>query len=247
MTEQDTEVKSVSIVQLGTIEAEGPADVVTRAAEMAGILASIIDSRKLYTMIQGRKYVTAEGWGLLGGMLGIIPREVNCVDLEGDYLATVELIRASDGAIVGRASALVSSDEHTWASRPRYARRSMAITRATSKAYRMGWSWVINLAGYEATPAEEMIGVVDGDYTHVEEPQPEAWDGPPMTIEQAAEVTNQSGISYIEIADETLMHMRRSLDKAISKNGHDPDLLVELRTKKEAIKTILQARRDGSI
>ena len=32
----------------------------------------------------------------------------------------------------------------------------MAVTRATGKAYRLGFSWIIKLAGYEATPAEEI-------------------------------------------------------------------------------------------
>jgi len=84
--------------------------------------------------------------------------------------ATVELIRASDGAIIGRGSAICGMDESTWASRPRYARRSMAITRATGKAFRLGYSWIITLAGYAPTPAEEMTDdVVEGEYTEAPE------------------------------------------------------------------------------
>ena len=33
---------------------------------------------------------------------------------------------------------------------------SMAQTRAVSKAFRLALSWVMTLAGYEPTPAEEM-------------------------------------------------------------------------------------------
>ena len=43
-----------------------------------------------------------------------------------------------------------------WSTRPRYARRSMAQTRATGKACRLAFSWIMALAGYEPTPAEEM-------------------------------------------------------------------------------------------
>ena len=32
----------------------------------------------------------------------------------------------------------------------------MAITRATGKAFRLNYSWIMALAGYEPTPAEEM-------------------------------------------------------------------------------------------
>jgi len=94
---------------------------------------------------------------------------------DGSYEATVELIRASDGAVIGRGSAICGMDESTWASRPRYARRSMAITRATGKAFRLGYSWIITLAGYAPTPAEEMTDdVVDGNYTEVSQPAPVA-------------------------------------------------------------------------
>jgi len=79
---------------------------------------------------------------------------------DGTYEATVSLIRVNDGAVIGRGSAICGMDEDTWATRPNYARRSMAITRATGKAYRLGFSWIMTLAGYEPTPAEEMDGVV---------------------------------------------------------------------------------------
>jgi ABC-type proline/glycine betaine transport system substrate-binding protein len=35
----------------------------------------------------------------------------------------------------------------------------MAITRATGKAYRLGLSWIVTLAGYQPTPAEEMFDI----------------------------------------------------------------------------------------
>lgn len=163
------EGKAVEIVRLGTLQATSPDDVVAIATGMAKTLANIINSRKLYTVISGRKYVRVEGWTTLGAMLGILPREVEVVEQEnGDFLATVELIRASDGVVIGRASSIVSSDEKLWKMRERYARRSMAVTRATGKAYRLGFSWIIALAGYEPTPAEEMP---QGDEKYGVEPE----------------------------------------------------------------------------
>lgn len=32
----------------------------------------------------------------------------------------------------------------------------MAVTRATGKAYRLSYAWVMAMAGYETTPAEDM-------------------------------------------------------------------------------------------
>lgn len=162
-------------VQLGTIWAASPEAVIAKASNIAGALTDIIEGRKLYSVISRRKYVRVEGWSTLGAMLGVLPREVEVTEHEnGDFEATVELIRASDGAVVGRGSAICGVDENTWANRPRYARRSMAITRATGKAFRLGFSWIIQLAGYEATPAEEVDGVVDGEVREVSKPKPAA-------------------------------------------------------------------------
>jgi hypothetical protein len=142
-------------------EVKNPAVVISDAQVISKELSRLVDDRKLYTVISGKKYVQVAGWSALGAMMGILPREVSVVEHEsGDIEAVVELIRASDGAVVGRGSALLGIDEKTWASRPRYAKRSMAITRATGKAFRLGFSWIMSLAGYAATPAEEMDGVV---------------------------------------------------------------------------------------
>jgi hypothetical protein len=144
-------------VQLGTIMVSGPQDVVAQATAIATTLAAVIDKRRLYSTIQRKRYVRVEGWTTLGAMMGVLPREVDVVpDGEGGYTATVELIRATDGQVIGRGSAAVGMDEPTWAKRPGYARRSMAVTRATGKAFRLGFSWIMTLAGYEVTPAEEM-------------------------------------------------------------------------------------------
>lgn len=162
MTEQ-YEIVQAETVRLGTLQVQGPHEVVSQASAIASELAHVIDDRKLYSNISGKKYVRVEGWNTLGAMLGILPREVSTIETEdGDFEAVVELVRATDGEIIGRGSAILGSDEPSWAKRPRYARRSMAITRATGKAFRLGFSWIMALAGYEVTPAEEIIdGVVE--------------------------------------------------------------------------------------
>lgn len=134
-----------------------PKQQVEKATEMANALYDVIEKQKLYSLIQGKKYVKVEGWELLGTFLGILPRERSIIALEdGSYEASVDLIRASDGVIVGGASAICGIDEKRWASAEKYARRSMAFTRAVGKAYRSSFSWIVSLAGYEVTPAEEI-------------------------------------------------------------------------------------------
>lgn len=162
---QDTAIVPVAqaTVSLGTLQAASPVALVQGAREMANALADVIEQQRLAVGIQGRKYVKVEGWTTLGVMLGVVPREVGTVEQDGIYTATVELVRMNDGACIGRASAECGSDDEldrygkpVWSSRPRYARRSMAQTRATGKACRLAFSWIMSLAGYEPTPAEEM-------------------------------------------------------------------------------------------
>lgn len=158
-------------VSLGTLQAASPSALVAGASEMANALAGLIKSQGLSNRIQGREYVRVEGWTTLGVMLGVVAREVETVEDAGIYTATVELVRLSDGAVISRASA-ECGEEAPWNKRPKYARRSMAQTRATGKACRLAFSWIMALAGYEATPAEEMEPVEYAKHQH-ESPQPE--------------------------------------------------------------------------
>jgi len=150
-------------VELGTLRAQSPAELIASATSLATPLAKLIKDRSLAVRISGREYVKCEGWTTLGVMLGCTPHEVEVTEQDGIFTATVELRRMSDGRIVGRASAecgapdeLDRSGQPLWANRARYARRSMALTRATAKAYRLAFSWIMVLAGYMPTPAEEI-------------------------------------------------------------------------------------------
>ena len=150
-----------------------PREVIRQATEEANVLAEVIEGQRLFSMIQGRRYVRVEGWTTLATLRGCLPREVEVVEMpEGRYVATVELIRMSDGMVLTRASAECGGDgDNIWKGRPANARRSMAITRATGKACRIAFAWVLSLAGrYETTPAEEM--------DHVANPAPERVDPP---------------------------------------------------------------------
>lgn len=155
-------------VQLGMIEL-APEDVIARGASIAKALAKVIKDRQLYKEIRGKAHVRVEGWTTLGAIVGIMPREREVKlltaeqSLNGDpgYEAYVELVRVSDGQVIGGASAVCTIGEKNWAGRDEYAVRSMAITRATGKAFRLSLSWIMQLAGFDPTPAEEMPEVIE--------------------------------------------------------------------------------------
>lgn len=122
-------------------------------------MASLCRGPAFVAEIQGRQYPTVAWWTTVGAALGLFPVEVSCERLNRDgeiaYLAMVE-VRDRSGRTVTRASAMCSSAERLWRGRDEYAIRSMAITRATGKAYRLGLAFLAVLAGLEPTPAEEM-------------------------------------------------------------------------------------------
>lgn len=134
-----------------------PVEVVEAATRVADALAAVIRAKGLYSVIQNKAHVRVEGWQLLGSMLGVTAICTATEEVEGGYLATVEA-RTADGRVVGRADALCTKHERRgpWKSADDYARLSMAQTRATAKALKGPLGFVISLAGYQTTPAEEM-------------------------------------------------------------------------------------------
>lgn len=124
---------------------------------LAGIIKNHIVKNNLSVNISGHNYVLVEGWQFGGGLMGLLPRIVKVEKLEeGKWMAQAEIINAKTREVVGTGYALCSKDETKKRGFDEYAILSMAQTRAIGKAYRNLIGWVIKMAGYEATPAEEM-------------------------------------------------------------------------------------------
>jgi hypothetical protein len=152
----DTEIEIVA-TGLDSLMAS-PQAMIARTTEIANAFRPLVESRKLSVKIQGKDYIVVEGWTTLGVMLGIVPHEVSSKrNDDGSFEAVVELRTIQTNRKVGGASALCGTpDDRPWNKRPEPARKSMACTRATGKAFRLGFSFIVKLAGYEVTPAEEM-------------------------------------------------------------------------------------------
>lgn len=159
------------------VRAEDPADFVRKSREIATALVDVVEQQQLFTMISNRKHPRVEAWTFLGSMMGAFGSAVFAVeewtrpvkgrlvgsvyqlDPEGDRVigweARVEA-RTAEGAVVGAAEAMCIRAESTWKNRDDFALRSMAQTRATSKALRQPLGFLMQLAGYDPTPKEEM-------------------------------------------------------------------------------------------
>lgn len=152
------ESKDISIY-----EPETKIQVITNAVEYANALKDIIDKQNLAVVINGKKFVKCEGWQVLGALLKCTPRITRVEKVDNGYIAEAEVVNIN-GQVLSKAQAMCLSTEkikkrdgttvERW--EDEYAVMSMAQTRAVSKAFRLGFSWIINIAGYEVTPAEEM-------------------------------------------------------------------------------------------
>lgn len=143
---------SAPVTLFGT---DDPTAVVERASNVATALASVIDERRLFSNIGGKKHVQVEGWTLLGSMLGVFAEIEWSRPLDNGWEARA-VARTLNGNVVGAAEAMCTTSEGRWGRADAYAVRSMAQTRAVSKALRMPLGFIMHLAGYSATPAEEM-------------------------------------------------------------------------------------------
>lgn len=137
-----------------------PDAVVKTATKIATALAPLIEQKKLYAMINGKKHVMAEGWATMGAMLGVFPEVEWTHKIEAGWEARV-ILKTINGNQISAGEAMCTRAEKNWANRDDFALRSMAQTRATGKAFRLGFAWIIAMAGYSATPLEEMDGVND--------------------------------------------------------------------------------------
>ena len=131
--------------------------------EFANNLKKIIVEKNLYVNIRGKNYPLVEGWQIAGAFTGTFPIVEKVENLsEGSsykYRAEVSL-RDKDGNKVGYGVAICTNREAGKTGFDEYAVASMAQTRAVGKAFRMKLGWLLKIAGYEATPAEEMDTII---------------------------------------------------------------------------------------
>jgi hypothetical protein len=139
-----------------TIQENNPIANIKKSTDVAGACKEIVTRTSI--KIQNRRYVPVEGWMAIATAHGCNLSATDVKQVEGGISARGIVRRISDGIILGEAEGFVGDDEKTWASRPLFARRAMAQTRAMSRAARSVFAHVVVLmdAGLETTPMEEM-------------------------------------------------------------------------------------------
>ena len=195
---------------------DDPSLVIERAEKVASALKDVLVKRGMLATIQGKEYVKVEGWQTLGSMMGVTAVVVSTekIDDQG-YKAKVEA-RTINGNVVGGAEAVCLKQEKNWASRDDYALLSMAQTRAISKALRGPLGFIVEMAGYKATPAEEMMGVTEriGDAPQAARPAVR-----PMTDKQKSYINRL--VSDREIDKDTEELIKSSIETMSSMDASD--------------------------
>lgn len=157
-----------------------PNAVLAEARLAAKALMTVVSQKPKPFIMNGEQYLKFEDWQTVAKFYGLTAKVVKTtfIDLGGvkGFEATAEVIRLTDGMSISSADAMCLNDEDKWSTRSKYEwvdkkkvktgdvavplfqLRSMAQTRACAKALRNVLAWVVVLAGFKPSVAEEMTG-----------------------------------------------------------------------------------------
>lgn len=142
--------------------AQKPGEALAQAGEAAAALKAVIAMKPKPVIINGQQYLELEDWQTVARFYGLAARVVSTalVHLENvmGWEATADVVHVATGKIISSGVGMCLNDEDRWGDRPLFQLRSMAQTRACGKAFRNCLAWVVVMAGYRPTPAEEMTG-----------------------------------------------------------------------------------------
>lgn len=154
--------------------ARPPSEVLREAQKAAVALDEVLRGKRRKVMFNNEQYLEFEDWQVLGRFYGITARVDSSTYVEfGDahgFEAHASAILNPSEQIISAAEALCLDDERNWSGKPLYQLRSMAQTRACAKALRNTLAWVVVLAGYKPTPAEEISPEMQGEQQTIKQP-----------------------------------------------------------------------------
>lgn len=135
------------------------------AKQKALILREMVQAQGLAVKVGVSEHLKLEGWQTIGRAYGCSGR-THVAELLRDANGTIEGVQAhadivdSQGVIVGGADSFCFANEDGKEEQTIAQLAGMAQTRAEGRAFKQMFSWVVVLADYSATPAEEVTGAV---------------------------------------------------------------------------------------
>lgn len=134
----------------------------TQAEKAAKKLVDIVKQQGWAIKVGNGEHLLFSAWQTLGKYYGYTVRTfeaepISIGEVQG-FKAKAEVIDNKTGFVIGGAEAYCMKDEFNWGKKPLFQLASMAQTRSGSKALRQILAFVVAIAGYSETPAEEMTG-----------------------------------------------------------------------------------------
>jgi hypothetical protein len=129
------------------------------AQKAADALMKRVEKKPRKIIMGGKQYLEFGDWQTVARFFGATAGTdwSRVVERDGKVIGyEARSVVHQHGNIISQAEAMCLRTERNWAKRDEFAIRSMAQTRASAKALRNAFGWVVELAGYASTPAEEM-------------------------------------------------------------------------------------------
>lgn len=186
------EITKLTPIEGGLSVIGNPQQILKQHQEVAKLLMEFVEKQKLYQQIGNKRHIYIEAWQFCGHFYGITAKErhteayVDELTGAAGFKSTADVVLIARDQVISSASALCLNNETNWDMRPKYEYEngnrqkvgdvrvpsqqlaSMSQTRAASKALSNVLRFVVVLAGFSTTPAEEMTGD-EYDQRHAEE------------------------------------------------------------------------------
>ena len=136
----------------------------TENTNALAVVHEVLHNKERPVIVNGKRHLEFEDWIALGNAFGIAVRTgeaepVEIFEAKG-FRAKAEVVRVSDGIIIGGAEAYCLNNERNWRNKDYFQMASMAQTRAGSKALSNQLRGFVSLdKNLNGTPSEEMVGI----------------------------------------------------------------------------------------
>lgn len=180
-------METAEIIKLQPIEGGltllgDPKQMLRQATQVAEALMEVVKAKELSQKIGNREHIYVTAWQLLAHFYGVSAKIVDVHPIVDEltgaagFEATADALLISSGQVISSGRAMCLNNEDNWNTRPKYEYEngqrkqvgevrvpsfqlaSMAQTRAIGKVLSNVLRFVVAIAGYDTTPAEEMTG-----------------------------------------------------------------------------------------
>jgi hypothetical protein len=178
----ETEVIKLQPIEGGLTLLGDPKVMLKQATQVAEALMEVVKAKELSQKIGTREHIYVTAWQLLAHFYGVSAKIVDLRPIVDEltgaagFEATADALLIASGQVISSGRAMCLNNEDNWNTRPKYEYRngqrelvgevrvpsfqlaSMAQTRAIGKVLSNVLRFVVAIAGYDTTPAEEMTG-----------------------------------------------------------------------------------------